>query len=134
METGHPVKPPEAIQSGWNSLVSAVNHFYQLTIELIQLLENSNLERDDKINKMEAMLNHREGLMINIAPPYTAEEVEVGKKINHLNIKLSQLLQAEKALVQKDIKVLQTKKETNTKYVNPYQNLSTDGMFYDKRK
>lgn len=134
METGHPTEPSEAAQSGWHGLVSAVNQFYQLTIELIALLEKTVGERNDKITQVEMLLAQRESLMTQMVPPYTPEEVEVGQKLIQLDARLSKLLQAEKSYIQKDIKDLQTKKESNTKYVNPYQNLSTDGMFYDKRK
>lgn len=113
--------------------MGAIREFYQLTVELIQLLESLE-ERDGKITKVEAILGKREILLKQIVPPYSAEEVELGQQLLRLNYKLSQLLQAEKNLIQKDIKALQTKKESNTKYVNPYQNLSTDGVFYDKRK
>lgn len=114
--------------------MSVVNQFYQLTIELIQLLERRHEERDDKITKVEELLNQRENLMKEIVPPYTSEDAELGKEIVKLNTILAQLLQGEKSLIQKDIKELQVKKGSNTKYVNPYQSLSTDGMFYDKRK
>jgi flagellar protein FliT len=114
--------------------VSAVIQFHLLTNELIQLLENFEIDRDDKIARVEVLLSQREILMGAIQPPFTPEEIEIGKKINQLNLRLSQLLKQEKAAVQKDIKDTQNKKESNTKYVNPYQNLSTDGMFYDKRK
>lgn len=114
--------------------MSAVKQFYQLTIELIQLLGKPQGDRDEKITRVEELLNQREALMKEIIPPYTPEEAELGKKLIQLNARLTQLLQTEKISIQKDIKGLQTKKESNTKYVNPYQNLSTDGMFYDKRK
>lgn len=114
--------------------MSAVSEFYQLTIELIALLEKMSEERESKISQVELLLDKREALMTAIVPPYAPDEIEVGKKLIALNAKVAQLLQGEKIDIQKDIKDLQTKKESNTKYVNPYQSLSTDGMFYDKRK
>jgi len=114
--------------------VSVVKEFHEATIELIQILQSSQGERDEKVLKVEELLDRREVLMKEIIPPYTLEEAELGKQIVQLNSMLEQLLKAEKVSIQKDIKNLQAKKESNTKYVNPYQNLSTDGMFYDKRK
>lgn len=114
--------------------MSAVKQFYQLTIELIQLLENPLEDGEEKITQTEDFLNRRENLMKDIFPPYTPEEAELGKELIQLDARLIRLLEAEKSLIQKDIKELQAKKESNTKYVNPYQSLSTDGMFYDKRK
>jgi flagellar protein FliT len=134
LEAGHPTEPPEAVHPGWQGLVSAVKQFYQLTLELIQHMEKSNDDRDVKIEQMDALLDQREAVMNEMAPPYTAEEAELGKKLIQLNGELDQFFKTEKIQIQKEIKNLQAKKESNTKYVNPYQNLSTDGMFYDKRK
>jgi flagellar protein FliT len=113
--------------------VSVLRKFNLLTIEIIKLLESGE-ERDEKIAKVEVLLDERETLLKGIAPPYSPEDVEIGKKLNKLNLRLEQLLLAEKNSVQKDIKGLQAKKESSTKYVNPYQNITTDGLFYDKRK
>lgn len=112
--------------------MGAVSQFYELTVELIRILSSAE-ERDGKIAQVQSLLDQRESLMKEMVPPYTSDEVETGQKLIQLNSRLLQLLQTEKILIQKDIKDLQTKKESNTKYVNPYQNLSTDGMFYDKR-
>jgi flagellar protein FliT len=112
--------------------VGPVSQFYEQTVELIAILESAD-ERDGKISRVEALLDERESLMKEMVPPFSPAEIEVGKKLVQLNSRLMQLLQSEKILIQKDIKNLQAKKESNNKYVNPYENLSTDGVFYDKR-
>ncbi|WNF22605.1 flagellar protein FliT [Mesobacillus jeotgali] len=114
--------------------MSAVKEFLQLTDQLIQLLESSEGDRDNKIAQAEQLLEKRELLMEEILPPYTPEETELGKRLVQMNRRVSQLLLAEKISIQKDIKGLQIKKESNSKYVNTYQSLASDGMFYDKRK
>lgn len=113
--------------------MSALTKFHQLTISIIQVLE-SDEERDAKIAKVDLLLDQRETLLVEIVPPYSPEDVEIGRKLNKLNLKLEQLLQAVKQSVQKDIKGLQAKKESSAKYVNPYQNVSADGYFYDQKK
>lgn len=132
MEAGHPGESPKAVCRGWKSLVGPVGLFYERTEELIAILESAD-DRDGKISSVEALLDERENLMKEMVPPFSADEVEVGKKLVQLNSRLMQLLQKEKVHIQKDIKNLQAKKESNNKYVNPYNNLSTDGVFYDKR-
>jgi flagellar protein FliT len=114
--------------------VNAINEFYKITVELVRLLENSQAERDGKILQVEALMAQRETLMSRIFPPYTQEETEVGRNLIQLNAKVEQLLLKEKISIQKDIKALQFKKESSSKYANPYQGFSSDGMFYDKRK
>ncbi|WP_442600416.1 flagellar protein FliT [Neobacillus sp. D3-1R] len=110
-----------------------VKQAYDCTLELLQKLQ-SNIDRDEKIVQVEAALETREQLLQQLSAPYTDEEKQLGQQLIQLNQRLSQLLSREKMLIQKDIKDLTIKKESNTKYVNPYQSLSTDGMFYDKRK
>jgi flagellar protein FliT len=110
-----------------------VERLYSLTAGLIEKLEQGN-DRDEKIGWIEGALEERDQLMKEVQPPYSEGEKALGKKLLDLNIRLSQLLQKEKALIQKDIKGLSIKKESNNKYVNPYQSMATDGMFYDKRK
>nr|WP_251030266.1 flagellar protein FliT [Bacillus sp. ISL-35] len=99
---------------------------------MIDILKSTE-DRDGKISRVEDLLDERESLMKEMIPPFSPDEVEVGKKLVQLNTRLMQLLQSEKISIQKDIKSLQAKKESNNKYVNPYDNLSTDGVFYDKR-
>jgi flagellar protein FliT len=113
--------------------VSIVKQAYDCTLDIIKVLQ-AVTDRDKKIAQVDAALEIREQLLQQIAAPYTHEEKQIGQQLILLNQKLSQLLDKEKMLIQKDIKDITLKKESNTKYVNPYQNLSTDGMFYDKRK
>ena len=64
---------------------------------------------------------------------FPAEE-ELGKKLVKLNQQVERLLQKQKQEIQQDIKQLHLQKESNQKYTNPYESLSIDGVFYDKRK
>ncbi|MBP3040207.1 flagellar protein FliT [Bacillaceae bacterium Marseille-Q3522] len=113
----------------------AVQDYYESTEQLIQLLETgSGLERDKKIAEIEKLLDKRQAYMTEIHPPYSEAEIEIGKKTLELENKLSQLLQREKTYIQKDIQMLHKKKDHNKKYVNPYQNLNSNGFFYDKRR
>lgn len=114
--------------------MSALTQFHVVTSKLIEILEKSaDIDRDEKISLVEGLLGKREALVAEIVAPYTEEEKLLGAKIVELNKSLTRLLSMEKVLIQKDIKDLTHKKESNNKYANPYQNLSTDGMFYDKK-
>ncbi|WP_174728840.1 flagellar protein FliT [Mesobacillus harenae] len=113
--------------------MSAVREFHQLTTELIDLLQMKT-DRDEKILQVEALLEQREQAMVRIVPPYSDDEKALGKSLIDLNRQLTGLLSREKLLIQKDMKDLSNKKESNLKYTNPYENVSVDGMFYDKRK
>lgn len=114
--------------------MSSILSFYEATLELISTLENTKLDRDTKISKVEAQLEKRQQAMAGMSPPYSEAEMELGTKLIKLNEKATQLMAREKLFIQKDIKDLSIKKESSNKYINPYQSMATDGMFYDKRK
>ncbi|AIE61347.1 flagellar protein FliT [Bacillus methanolicus] len=113
--------------------MSAVRQFRDLTVQLIEFLESS-ASRDEKIQKTTELLEKRQQLIAEIAPPFSNEEKEIGAATIALNKKLNDLLFKEKILIQKDIKELNRKKKSTNKYENPYNSLFIDGIFYDKRK
>lgn len=115
--------------------MKAVKDFYDITLQLIDLLENQQLNRDEKIKHTENLLASREGLMKEIKPPFSQEEQQLGSQLFELNQKLQKLLEQEKASIQQDMLLIKRQKETNKKYTNPYESLITvEGGFYDKRK
>lgn len=113
--------------------MSTVKRFYDVTLKLISFLEAAK-DRDEKISVVEQLLEERQDLMTSMSPPYSEDEKEIGAQLLKLNQKLTALLEKEKLLIQKDIKGLSVKKQSTNKYVNPYQSMAVDGVFYDKRK
>lgn len=115
--------------------MNAVQQFYDTTVELIRLLENEQLTRDEKIEQTAKLLSAREGLMKQMKPPFSSEEEKLGRQLIALNQKLQKLLETEKSGIQRDMLILKKQKETNKKYTDPYESLVTvEGGFYDKRK
>ena len=86
------------------------------------------------LRRFNSLLDQREGLLKSIHPPFSKEEQELGKQLVGLNQQVDQLLQKQKQEIQQDIKQLHIQKQSNQKYTNPYESLSIDGVFYDKRK
>ncbi|WP_428911003.1 flagellar protein FliT [Niallia sp. Krafla_26] len=116
--------------------MSTVKDFYQVTVELLTLLEkDTNKNRDQKINKIQTLLELREGFMDKMEPPFSQEDQELGKKLIEMNQKVNALLVKEKLAIQLDLHNLKKQEKSAAKYNNPYESLSTiDGIFYDKRK
>ena len=115
--------------------MNAIQSFYDVTKQLVQMLEATTVnDRDERIEKINQLLNKREELLPLIKQPATEEDKQVAKEILLLNQKLMTLLEKEKLEIKKDINSLNHRKESTKKYVNPYESLQTDGMYYDKRK
>ncbi|QQZ10284.1 flagellar protein FliT [Heyndrickxia vini] len=119
----------------WASLMCVILDCFNLTERLITAMEKVNdHNRDETIATIEEILEERAILLPMIKPPFTKEEIEVGKKIVLMNNTLQNLLNNQKKNIQKDINCLLNKKTSVNKYINPYHNMQTDGYFYDKRK
>jgi flagellar protein FliT len=114
--------------------VNKVQKIYDYTVKLLDLLANKfETDRDKKIQMINELLEKREKEINGLSEPYSDQEMEFGRLLMDMNKKLTLLLNHEKLLIQKDIKDLHKKKESNQKYTNPYENISTGGIFYDKK-
>ena len=114
--------------------MAAVQSYCTATAQLIQLLEQKlEPDRDSRIGQIEKLLEEREQAAKQFSPPFSPEEEQLGRLALMQDAKLKALLQQEKNEIQKDLNQLNKKKLSSDKYVNPYQNTITDGMFYDKR-
>ncbi|MFJ7831966.1 flagellar protein FliT [Peribacillus sp. NPDC097284] len=112
-----------------------LQNFHDVTTELLTVLQDQTIaERDDRIERITKLLDRREAFLSHIKPPFSDEELQLGRQSMLLNQQVDQLLLLQKQEIQRDIKELNQKKKTSNKYTNPYENLSTDGMFYDKKK
>lgn len=114
--------------------MDAVKMFHDLTEQLLVVLEQSSKEkREETIVQVNELLRQRDEVLANIAPPFSDDDALIGRSTVELNKKLAVLMKTEKNAIQRDLKQLSMKKESSDKYVNPYQDVMGDGMFYDKK-
>jgi len=135
MEASHPIEPPKGAP-GWSGIVSVVSDVYSLTKQLYELVQTlpSSEERDSYIERVEGLLEQRQQLLPQIQPPFSEEEQQLGQEIIQMNEVIDGQLKQRKEEVSVDIRKLKQKQQKTNKYANPYENLSFDGTFYDKRK
>ncbi|MGE7906109.1 flagellar protein FliT [Peribacillus sp. NPDC094092] len=111
-----------------------IRTFHDLTAELLAVLEDRSItKRDDKIERVTKLIDRRDGLLSQINPPFTCEEQQLGRAVLLLNQQVDRLLKLQKQEIQRDIQEINKKKRSSNKYTNPYESLSVDGVFYDKR-
>lgn len=113
--------------------MNSLNQYYDFSAQLIAVLRNEK-DADKKIEQVNILIDKRQSLLKEISPPFSEVEMEVGSMLIKMEKIINDLLSREKLRIQKDIKNLSITKESSQKYLNPYQSLSTDGIFYDKRK
>ncbi|TRZ36933.1 flagellar protein FliT [Niallia circulans] len=111
--------------------MEAIKQCYAITGELIGYLKSDGEKESDKISRL---LDQRKAALTLLTKPSTENEKKLGVALLQQDKELLELLHAEKRSIQQDIRELKLKKNSNQKYVNPYQSLQTDGIYYDKRK
>lgn len=116
--------------------MSVVLDMHSLTKQLYVLIQTlpSSEERDLYIERLEGLLEQRQQLLPQIQPPFSVEEQQLGQEIVQMNQVIDGQLKQRKEEVSVDIRKLKQKQQKTNKYANPYENLSFDGTFYDKRK
>ncbi|MFD9626028.1 flagellar protein FliT [Peribacillus muralis] len=111
-----------------------IQAFHDLTAELLAVLEDMTFaERQDKIESIIELIDRRECILVQIKPPFTDAEQQLGRRTMVLNQQIDSLMKLQKQEIQRDILEINKKKKSSNKYMNPYESLSIDGMFYDKR-
>ncbi|WP_335871570.1 flagellar protein FliT [Bacillus sp. 2205SS5-2] len=113
--------------------MSAIKECYQLTKKLYDLVKSEG-ERESKIDHLTSLLDERESILTAIQPPFTGDEKKLGQQIVLMNKVIESEMQSVKTAIDRDRNGLNKKKTSVQKYVNPYESLQYDGMFYDKKK
>jgi flagellar protein FliT len=137
MEAGRTGQSSKTIRSAWANLMSLVQQIYEVTsklYELLQIVITDQNHRDKVINEVENLLEIRQQLLSDLKGPFSEEEKELGQQIIEFNKVIDEKLDQLKLDVQTDMNKVKKQKTSNEKYVNPYKNVSFDGMFFDKKK
>ncbi|WP_445487966.1 flagellar protein FliT [Niallia sp. 03133] len=113
--------------------MEAIKQCYQITADLIHLLKEE-VNKEEFIQELDELLNQRQACLALLAAPQNEKEEKLGGVLLQQDQELLKLLHQEKGNVQQELKNLKIKKASNQKYVNPYQSLQIDGVFYDRRK
>ncbi len=116
--------------------MSAVKALYLVTKKLYDLLQKpfTSEERDSVIPTIEELLESRQNIIEKVSPPYTDGEKQLGAEVVKLNKVIDEKLAQLKQEIQLDLNQLKKTKTSTNKYTNPYESVSSDGMFFDKRK
>ncbi|MCT2537271.1 flagellar protein FliT [Aquibacillus koreensis] len=116
--------------------MSRMKKLHEVTIRLHEAVaKDSEDQREEKIEKINHLLQEREEILKEVKPPYTDAEKQIGRHLLPINQEIDDKLQSVFFEIKKDMATMKKKKSSNTKYTNPYKNLSNyDGMFLDHKK
>ncbi|MGP7818513.1 hypothetical protein [Niallia sp. 01092] len=112
--------------------MEAFKQCYTITAQLIQLVKEAS-DKEEFMQEVDELLNQRQSCLTLLAPPQSEQEQNLVEVLLQQDQELLKLLNEEKVNILQELKKLKMKKTSNQKYVNPYQSLQTDGVFYDRR-
>ncbi|MFC0187378.1 flagellar assembly protein FliT [Fictibacillus aquaticus] len=90
-------------------------------------------ERELYIEQLDELLQQRQSLISELPDVYSEDELKMGHHILQLNETIDPLLSAQLNEIKQSIALLKKKKQKSAQYANPYQAVSGDGMFFDKK-
>ena len=90
--------------------------------------------RDKVIERIDALLDERDRLQLEITAPFTDEEQAFGKKLVELEEDVQKGLDSFTKRIRENISESQSKKVHMKNYVNPYGNVVRDGTYYDTKQ
>ncbi|MDF2946852.1 MAG: flagellar FliT family protein [Bacillales bacterium] len=116
--------------------MNILEEIFSITHQIEKILESnhSKEDREDLISQVDNLLDGRQHLLEKGYSENLTIAKEKLEELNILNTKIIDKLNTLKFEVQSDINAINQQKQTRNAYVNPYQNISFDGMYYDKKK
>ncbi|MFE1243056.1 hypothetical protein ACFW35_02900 [Fictibacillus sp. NPDC058756] len=115
--------------------MSAVKILLEITKNLFDHLSSGlpKEEREPYIERLNEMLDQRQAIMGKLPATYSDEEQRLGQMIVKMNETIEPLLVRQFEEIKHNLSIMKKKKEKNVQYANPYQTLSADGMYFDKK-
>ncbi|MDY0393230.1 flagellar protein FliT [Virgibacillus halophilus] len=110
---------------------------YQQTENIEKLLTSriSSANRQEIIDQLNVLIEKRSELTFSMKPPYTEEEMNIGKQVLSMNEAIEKKMEQLFADLKMEMKQIQQQKKSNQSYINPYKHVQTmDGMYMDKKK
>jgi flagellar protein FliT len=129
-------QPPNAAWRDWTRVMSAVKILLEISKNLFDHVSRG-LPKEDReryIELLNELLEQRQVIMDKLPAVYSEEEQRLGQMIVKMNETIDPLLTGQFEEIKHNLSLMKKKKEKNTQYANPYQSMSADGMYFDKKK
>ncbi|MFJ5672316.1 flagellar protein FliT [Bacillus safensis] len=113
--------------------MSIVDQLHDQTLKMAaEIAENP--QSDTLVEDFDAFLIERDELMRDIQYELTDQEKEKIREIIQTDQQMAQQLTVIQNGIKADIQAIQRKKTKQLNYQNQYQSITSDGVYYDKRK
>jgi flagellar protein FliT len=135
MERSDSDQSPHAAWRDWTRVMSAVKILLEITKNLFDHV-SAGLPKENRepyIERLNEFLEQRQVIINKLPALYSEEEQRQGQMIVKLNETIGPRLTRQLEEIKHNIAMMKKKKEKNVQYANPYQSLSVDGMYFDKK-
>jgi flagellar protein FliT len=115
--------------------MSAVKILLEITKNLFDHVSSGlpKEEREPYIGRLNELLDQRQTIMGKLPATYSEDEQRMGQMIVKMNETIEPLLVRQFEEIKHNLSLMKKKKVRNVQYANPYQTLSADGMYFDKK-
>jgi hypothetical protein len=116
--------------------MNVVDNLDKVTTHLLTLLDGpfpAEKERDVLLEEIDKALQIRDSLLQRLSPPFSEEEMELGKKVTVASQQVTPKLEAFHKQLKQEWAQIQQSKKTAKAYGQAYNSPTADGMYYDKR-
>lgn len=90
-------------------------------------------DREPYIERLNELLDQRQAAIQNLPMMYSEDEQRMGRLIVKMNETIDPLLARQFEEIKHNLSLMKKKKDKNVRYDNPYQAVSADGMYFDKK-
>ncbi|EMI12790.1 flagellar protein [Bacillus stratosphericus LAMA 585] len=133
MEGSHSNRSKRASPLYWGISMSIVDQLHDQTLKMAAEIE-ANPQSETLVEDFDAFLVERDELMRDIQHELSVQEKEKIKEIIQTDQLMAKQLTEIQNGIKADIQAIQRKKTKQLNYQNPYQPMTSDGVYYDKRK
>lgn len=113
--------------------MSIVDQLHDQTLKMAAEIE-ANPQSETLVEDFDAFLIERDELMRDIQHELSVQEKDKIKEIIQTDQQMAKQLTEIQNGIKADIQAIQRKKTKQLNYQHPYQPMTSDGIYYDKRK
>ncbi|KMJ58991.1 hypothetical protein AB685_07920 [Bacillus sp. LL01] len=116
--------------------MNVIENLDKVTTHLLTLLEGplpTEEERDSFLEQIDKALEIRDSLLQRLSPPFSEEEMALGKKVATTSQQITPKLETFHKQLKQEWAQIQQSKKTAKAYGQAYTSPTADGMYYDKR-
>ncbi|MDD9148074.1 MULTISPECIES: hypothetical protein [unclassified Sporolactobacillus] len=111
------------------------HELYEQTLAIKKLLDRADqTDREALIEKLQQLLDDRGKILLRLPRMSSNEDKRLTEKVADMNHEINAAMQEIKQSIINDMNQFRHRKHSVSRYRNPFQGSTKDGMFFDKKE